>query len=156
MGRLRRVVQGPLTGRYSATGGIESIPRQAGGRHGFRSTGRFWDSRLDRSFLLGWFNIGLTQGGTVEARGSQQTPIFNPRVTIFITAPWAYYSARSSTLERNTEEAHSSQRIQVFRSSRSHYYSSGLSHGAHRSQGPVSTRRGKRFLSSGPQAMDRN
>ena len=24
--------------------------------------GSIWDSRLDRSFLLGWFNIGLTQG----------------------------------------------------------------------------------------------
>ena len=45
-----------------------------------------------------------------------------------ITAPWAYYSAHSSTCGKNTEEAHSSQRTQVFTSSRSYSYSLGLFH----------------------------
>ena len=45
-----------------------------------------------------------------------------------LTAPWAYYSAHSSTCGKNTEEAHSSQRTQVFTSSRSYSYSLGLLH----------------------------
>ena len=81
-------------------------------------------SLLSSGLAQHWVDTGRHRGSTWLAMDSN----YQSESHYFITAPWAYYSARSSTLERNTEEAHSSQRIQVFMSSRSHSYSFGLSH----------------------------
>ena len=101
MGRLRRAVQGPFAGRYSAAGGIEPILRQAGGQHGFCTRVDFGDSRLGAPFVWlvqHWVDTG---GSSVEARGSLRTPSINPRVTV-LSQPRGHITQHIRRLSKGT------------------------------------------------------